>query len=1134
MKRILSLWLMTFLVTAALWASFTPEAFTVSADGKQVYFSQGNLQCSGLTKNDTTWSFAEHQYDILGAANVSGGNLADTIDMFGWSANNETAKWGISSSIDNSDYPSTDFVDWGANTIGNYASNTYRTLTYDEWKYLLNTRTNASEKKGIARINLNRDGTQYTNGIILLPDNWTCPVGMEFKSGFASYNNIQAYADHQTFTLAQWQQLEEAGAVFLPASGVRIGANMSNVQLLGNYWSATNCVSFSGYAYRLYFLSDGANASNYTNRFIGGAVRLVQDRRFAIAIIASEYGSITTDKSECAVGKPVTLTITENAYCNLRSFTVLQGETKVQTTAVEGKVNTYTFTMPAGDVTITAEFEKLASAFTPVLFTIAEGKQVYFSPGNLQCAGLTTNDTTWSFAEYQTDMLGTGNVSNTALSDTIDLFGWSGNTGTAQWGISTSTDSSDYSGMFADWGANTIDNYAPNTYRTLTNDEWNYLLNKRPNASDKKGVARIKLTDTEYANGLILLPDNWKCPEDIEFKSGFASDYSLQAYADHQTFTLAQWRQLETAGAVFLPASGRRIGASMDNVQDYGNYWSATTNASGRPYYLYLDSKEASTYIYRRYYGHAVRLVQDRRFAIAITTPEFGSITTDKTECAAGETVTLTMTGSAYYRLRSFAVLQRKAEVQTTAVEGKVNTYTFTMPASTVTITAEFEKVASAFAPAAFSVAEGKQVYFSPGNLQCAGLTTNDTTWSFAEYQTDMLGTANVSADHLADTIDMFGWSANNETAKWGVSTSTDYTDYLGEFVDWGQNIGDGTTYRTLTYDEWEYLLNTRTNASEKTGVARINLSSDGTQYTNGIILLPDNWTCPVGIEFQSTFASEGSIEAYATNQTFSLSEWQQLEAQGAVFLPASGFRFGVNMGSVQNYGSFWSATANGRGLAYDLYFDSKTAYATTGNRTFGLAVRLVQDLRFAITITTPQHGSITTDKTECAAGEVVTLTLAPEIGYRLQTLTVWQGETEIPTTLIEGTTDQYTFVMPAGNVMVSAIYEIQTFTISTSAVNGTVTGGGTYDYGTTVKLEAKPDNGYVFSHWSDDTKDNPYEFVVTTNLTLEAVFVPGVPSEVDATQSAAGDSVRKVLIDGKVYILRNGKTYTLTGVEVK
>ncbi len=41
--------LATFLValcaTTALWAAFTPAAFTVSADGKQVYFSQGNLQC---------------------------------------------------------------------------------------------------------------------------------------------------------------------------------------------------------------------------------------------------------------------------------------------------------------------------------------------------------------------------------------------------------------------------------------------------------------------------------------------------------------------------------------------------------------------------------------------------------------------------------------------------------------------------------------------------------------------------------------------------------------------------------------------------------------------------------------------------------------------------------------------------------------------------------------------------------------------------------------------------------------------------------------------------------------------------------------------------------------------------------
>ena len=260
-------------------------AFSVSAT-KQLRFSRGNLQ---YTQSTQTWSFAEHQYDMLGTDNVDGGTeqtdtnfgyyykggtaLADKIDLFGWSGSTGSAKWGISTSQSNSDY-SGDFVDWGTNTIGTDAPNTWRTLTYDEWSYLRYTRTNADNLVGVARINLNADGTEYANGLVLLPDNWTCPAGVTFKSGFASKYSVQAYANYQTFTLSDWQKLEAAGAVFLPASGFRNGSNVYYVQNCGLYWSATPYDSDS--AYEFYFYSYNTYyGRNF--RYYGQAVRLVQD-----------------------------------------------------------------------------------------------------------------------------------------------------------------------------------------------------------------------------------------------------------------------------------------------------------------------------------------------------------------------------------------------------------------------------------------------------------------------------------------------------------------------------------------------------------------------------------------------------------------------------------------------------------------------------------------------------------------------------------------------------------------------------------------------------------------------------------------------------------------------------------------
>ena len=250
------------------------------------------------------------------------------------------------------------------------------------------------------------------------------------------------------------------------------------------------------------------------------------------------------------------------------------------------------------------------------VFSVSATKQVTFSPGNLQ---YTQSTNTWSFAENQYDYIGTDNVtggsvesdptygdkkSGTALADKVDLFGWS--TAATNFGVSTSTSSSDYSGSFVDWGTNKIGNDAPNTWRTLTYDEWNYLLNNRNNASSLRGVAQVN-----GVNGLIFLPDNWTCPAGVTFKSGFHSSYGVDYYAAYQTFTAGQWSKLEAAGAVFLPATGGRYGSDVSDVQNYGFYWSATMYNSYYAFCFYFNSDELYMNHYTRYGGQSVRLVKD-------------------------------------------------------------------------------------------------------------------------------------------------------------------------------------------------------------------------------------------------------------------------------------------------------------------------------------------------------------------------------------------------------------------------------------------------------------------------------------------------------------------------------------------
>ena len=236
-------------------------------------------------------------------------------------------------------------------------------------------------------------------------------------------------------------------------------------------------------------------------------------------------------------------------------------------------------------------------------FSVAADKQVTFSPGNLQ---YTQSTNTWSFAENQYDYLGEANIAIDAdvLADKVDLFGWS--TSATNFGVSTSTSTSDYSGSFVDWGTNKIGNDAPNTWRTLSYDEWYYVVFNRPNASSLKGVAQVN-----GVNGLILLPDNWTCPAGVTFKSGFHSNYGVDYYAAYQTFTAAEWSKLESAGAVFLPAAGYRLGSNVNHVQYGSGYWSATGYDSYYAFYLDFTSGAAGIGHISRGYGWAVRLVKD-------------------------------------------------------------------------------------------------------------------------------------------------------------------------------------------------------------------------------------------------------------------------------------------------------------------------------------------------------------------------------------------------------------------------------------------------------------------------------------------------------------------------------------------
>ncbi len=196
--------------------------FSVHNDTK-VLFSQGNLQYQASTD---MWRFAEHQYDYTGVVNESRGEGYDGwIDLFAFGASGYQGctPWGDGTIL--SDIAGTNY-DWGVyNPVSNGSSHAgiWRTLTKDEWTFLLTYRSGASQKESLGTVN-------NVAGLILLPDAWTMPDGITFTSGSLSFNA-------NVYSLDEWAVLESQGAVFLPAAGT-LYENVFYPDA-GNYWTTT-------------------------------------------------------------------------------------------------------------------------------------------------------------------------------------------------------------------------------------------------------------------------------------------------------------------------------------------------------------------------------------------------------------------------------------------------------------------------------------------------------------------------------------------------------------------------------------------------------------------------------------------------------------------------------------------------------------------------------------------------------------------------------------------------------------------------------------------------------------------------------------------------------------------------------
>lgn len=247
-----------------------PDGIAGNEDDIKVRFSTGNLQYQASTYS---WRFAEHQYDFIGASAgntttaENRGTQSDWIDLFGWAATgiNKNGASPYSASTTYGDYKtnagasSNDEVltlenkgDWGV-CIGNG----WRSLSYEEWSFLLGTTAPRTQKKRqMSTVSFTPELSVY--GLIIMPDDWDGSPSMTINT-----------------SQSDWETLETKGAVFLPDAGQREDTTIQYTDN-GYYW-ATMSVNNQFSECLLLKKSEHAAKLVQLSRHIGCSVRLVID-----------------------------------------------------------------------------------------------------------------------------------------------------------------------------------------------------------------------------------------------------------------------------------------------------------------------------------------------------------------------------------------------------------------------------------------------------------------------------------------------------------------------------------------------------------------------------------------------------------------------------------------------------------------------------------------------------------------------------------------------------------------------------------------------------------------------------------------------------------------------------------------
>ena len=830
---------------------------------------------------------------------------------------------------------------------------------------------------------------------------------------------------------------------------------------------------------------------------------------FNITVASSEHGTVTVDKPQAAEGETVTLTITPDLGYEIAELYYMKGTEKVTITGTS-------FQMPAGDVEVHATFSLKSYTVTPgtcehgsvsadkATATMGETVTLTATPdqGYELDAFTVSCETINQAVTVNEDGTFTMPADNVTVTATFKLKSYTITVAQSQNGTVAA------SAETATMGETVTLTITPDLGYEI--DELYYM----------KGTEKVTITGTSFQ-----MPAG-----DVEIYATFKKSQamyligSFNGWNDATMVPLTKNDEGKWVGTQAMDANG-----TFKFRDENGGWIGAESNGNCIVQYEYVKNGSAlhlampgenfeipvaGTWTFtvdRDSNPMTVVISGDWYFRVETETPTNGTLSADKDQALEGETVTLTVNHNEGYEIDELYYMKGTEKVTITGTS-------FQMPAGDVKVYATFKQ-----SEYNITVNSSENGSVTPSKDKATMGETITLTVSPAEgYELESL-TVMAGNEAVAVANNQFTMPASDVTITATFKKST-YTITVTQ----PQNGTVSASAATANMGD----------------VISLTIAPEAGYEVDQITVVYGENNTPVEVTDNQFTMPAGNVTVTVTFKAVEYTITPETCENGSVTADKEKATAGTTV-------TLTATAAEGYEVDKFYYKIGETQTVLEGN-TFTMPASDVtvgatfKKSTYTITVTQPQNGTVSASAAIANMGDVITLTINPNDGFVIGTISVTYGENQT----VEVTNNQFT--MPAGNVTVTVTFVDRKYNVTVEeSEHGSVSADKTEAAeGETVKLTITPEAEYELDVLTVDgvpveVTGNTYEFAmpahdVTVTATFKAIVhtytVVGAPAAVFGSDQTWDLNNANALMTpkGSVYIWISEPTHLENGVSLR